>query len=419
MKNTTLFFLLLFVSSSLFSQGWNIAGDVPPATRYDDICFVTPTLGWTCNGNGGIYKTTDGGYTWLNVFQDTFYFRTIDFVDQNIGFAGTLDSALLRTFDGGDTWERIEDSIPVPIKGVCGLDHIGSNIYGVGIWSYPGYFIKSTDLGNTWTYTDMSAYATGLVDCHFMDENVGFVSGISNQGAVILKTIDGGDSWTLVFTSQTSLEYIWKMHFVNNNLAYGSVESFGNETAIVKTEDGGDTWTEIQVAGIGLDIQAIGFMDELHGWIGSRYDGLFETNDGGFTWSPVGGFPNVNRIIKINDELLFGSGSIIYKYDNTVTAEETPVPAYYAHEILGITPNPFSHEVNIGIRIDHKTFTKLDLLTMEGKHVTSIFDGRLEPGIHNFKLTDKVTTLQNGVYILLLRTNEGFQTKEVVKVNNG
>ena len=86
-----------------------------------------------------------------------------------------------------------------------------------------------------------------------------------NIGAVILKTIDGGDTWQVVFNSNDGMEYIWKMDFVNGDVAYGSVESFANSTTIGKTTNGGDSWEELVVSSIALDIQGIGFANELKG----------------------------------------------------------------------------------------------------------------------------------------------------------
>ncbi|HZV68698.1 MAG TPA: YCF48-related protein [Saprospiraceae bacterium] len=411
------YFLFLIAICQSFSQEWSNAGPIPFANRYDDIYFVNPQTGWTVNSEGNIYKTVDGGESWVFVYQNSYYFRSIEFLDAMTGFAGTLNGVLLRTTDGGSTWEHIESLIPTPIQGVCGLSHAGDNVYGVGIWSYPAYFIKSTDRGDSWTYTDMSGYANGLVDCHFIDENIGFVCGINeNIGAVILKTIDGGGTWQLVFSSNDGMEYIWKMDFVNEDVAYGAIESFANSTSVVKTLDGGDTWGEYPVTSIALDIQGIGFANELKGWVGPRNSPMWETNDGGLSWGPLSDFPNVNRIFRLDEDHLFASANVIFKYDVTITATEDNV-VKYAHEILDVTPNPFSSGMEIKVRIDKSTYAKLDILSIDGKLVSSLADEMMDPGIHNFILSEKtLSSLKSGTYILLFRTNEGFLTKQIVKV---
>ncbi|MBK9980837.1 MAG: T9SS type A sorting domain-containing protein [Saprospiraceae bacterium] len=412
---------LLFLSmvAPSFSQSWNLAGPIPFANRYDDIYFINENIGWTVNSEGNIFKTIDGGLTWTWLYQNSYYFRSVEFLDAMTGFAGTLDSVLLRTTDGGATWEHIEGQIPHLIQGVCGLSHMGDNVYGVGIWSYPAYFIKSTDRGDTWTYTDLSAYADGLVDCYFLDENIGFVSGLNeNLGGVILKTIDGGTTWQMVYNTNDGYEYIWKLDFVNSDVAYGSVESFAGSTTVVKTIDGGDTWEELVVSSIPLDIQGIGFANELTGWVGPRNNDMWETNDGGLSWIPIGNFSNVNRIFRLQEDLLFASSNYVLKYDNTITGTKNEQEAKYAHDIVAAVPNPFSNQLDITIRIDKETYAKLDILSIDGRYIAPITAERLTPGTYNFQVNKKTASnLKNGIYILLLRTNEGFMTKKVVKAN--
>ncbi|MBC7883902.1 MAG: photosystem II stability/assembly factor-like protein, partial [Saprospiraceae bacterium] len=146
MKKILLTYSLFIIAfSQSFSQQWSNAGQIPFANRYDDIYFVNQETGWTVNSEGNIFKTVDGGDNWIFQYQNSYYFRSVEFLDASTGFAGTLDSVLLRTTNGGATWESIEHLVPQPFRGVCGMSHVGDNVYGVGVWSYPAFFIKSTD----------------------------------------------------------------------------------------------------------------------------------------------------------------------------------------------------------------------------------------------------------------------------------
>jgi len=385
--------------------------------RHDDIYFVDSLIGWTVNSSGGIYKTTNGGSTWENTLITNGYFRSIEFLNEKIGFAGTLNGLLLRTEDGGITWNEIQDRIPHTIEGICGLSHVGNNVYGVGIWAYPAYFIKSEDQGITWSYTDMSAYAYGLVDCHFLDENIGFASGIES-GAVILKTTDGGINWHEVHNTHRGIEYVWKMFFVTDSIAYSSIESFDAKTSILKTTDSGNSWIELEVSPSGLDIQGIGFINENRGWVSPRFSPMLETNDGGHTWVKLSGRGNINRFFKVNNQTMFASGSSIFKFDNQISFN-MDLDTVHVHDILLMKPNPFSDELTIKLRIDKDTYAKLDLISVDGSLITSIQDGMLNRGIHFFQLeADDLDLIKNGLYVLFLRTNEGFQAKQIVKADH-
>ncbi len=80
--------------------------------RFDDVFFLNNDLGWALNGsNAAVYKTTDGGDTWINqlseltpILPGNYYFRNIEFLNENIGFVGTLNGVFLKTVDGGTNW---------------------------------------------------------------------------------------------------------------------------------------------------------------------------------------------------------------------------------------------------------------------------------------------------------------------------
>ena len=58
---------------------------------------------------------------------------------------------------------------------MCRLnDSVG---YAVGRWGGPASFFKTSDRGNTWTYTDLSHYMSGAVDVYFWSKDSGIVVG--------------------------------------------------------------------------------------------------------------------------------------------------------------------------------------------------------------------------------------------------
>src|SRR5688500_3982101 len=399
------------------SQQWQVSGDLPPSNRYDDVFFINLMVGWTVNSEGQIFRTLDGGDNWEEQLNLPFYLRSVEFINDSIGFVGTLNGVLLRTTNGGETWNQIQDSIPENINGICGIDHAGNNVYAVGFWGYPAFFIKSTDQGVSWTHTDLSAYASGLVDCYFVNENLGFVSGVNeSSGAVILKTIDGGESWETVFNGKGGIEYVWKLFFVNDTLAFGAVESFDEATSIVKSTDGGDSWRQISVSNEALDIQGIGFIDENKGWVGPRHEPLYETNDSGETWYPTGLMPHINRIFKVSNDLYYASGYKVFKYDKNLTGTFVPLNPPNTKQNIKLYPNPFSDNISIHVTVDHSTNSRLDLIDLNGQLLIPIFVGRLSSGTHEFQLTEQqLNFLPPGGYQILLRTDEEFKAKKVVK----
>jgi photosystem II stability/assembly factor-like uncharacterized protein len=147
---------------------------------------------------------------------------------------------------------------------------------------HPGFFLKTTDGGISWTSHSMSNHAKALVDVFFLSRDTGFVTGksLANRG-VILYTTDGGQTWTKKFESSATGQYVWKIQAVTTDFWVGSIQTFG-EGKFTKSLDGGQTWIE-KDAPI-ADMEGIGFATPQHGWVGSYGDGFYETFDSGENW---------------------------------------------------------------------------------------------------------------------------------------
>jgi len=423
MKLLIFFFtiLSLFTSTILFSQEWGTTNAINGG-RYDDIYFLNSDTGWTVNAIGQILHTVDKGNSWTIQHESSDYFRAIDFINDQIGFAGTLSESLWKTEDGGNTWIDIQDLLPVSVPGICGLSHAGDYVYGVGFFDYPAYFIKSKDQGQTWTYTDLSEFADGMVECHFLDTNIGFISGIKeNSGGIVLKTIDGGENWTQVLDTEGGSEYVWKLDFVTEDIVYGSIESFtGNTSRIIKSIDGGNTWTIHVVDTQPLDLQGIGFISVDTGWVGPRHKPMYETTDGGLTWNENPDlYQNLNRFFRINSEEMYGSGSYIHRYGEWNVSSLEEFNYDHAHTISKISPNPFFNALKFHLTIDNSTNARLDFYSTNGQLIQTFYSGNITAGNYDYQLESKhLNALQNGTYFIVLRTNEGFISVPVIKAGN-
>ena len=181
MKNYCLLIFLFTISLSAQLQWQPLPSMIANGNnqRFDDVFFINDSVGWAANGAyASVYKTIDGGVTWtLQLSENSaalpgnYYFRNIEFLNENIGFVGTLNGVFLKTIDGGSTWTMVTNFTTNPAA-ICGLDAVGtSTIYGCGAYFSPAYMIKSVDSGETWQYIDMSAYAVALVEVLFINEN--------------------------------------------------------------------------------------------------------------------------------------------------------------------------------------------------------------------------------------------------------
>ncbi len=390
-------------------------------SRFDDVFFLNENLGWAANGStAAVYKTTDGGLTWSQQLSEATlgintYFRNIEFLNANIGFVGTLtNNKFYKTVDGGTTWLEVTNIGTAP-RAVCGLDCVGtSTVYGCGSYmNVPPFIIKSTDSGATWQYINMSAYATGLVEILFLDENNGFVSGRDNTGAIILKTTDGGVTWTHIFNSGIPGEYVWKMQTLqgNNNVMFGSIESVApNLGKLIKSTDAGVTWVSKNAPE--TDIQAVGFISENHGWMGGHNTGFYETFDAGDTWINMNIGSNLNRIFIINQDLAYASGATIYKFDSTLSTNEfQEVPRVPLQ--VKIHPNPVNEKLNITIDFKDADHMIIELYDHLGRRLTEL--KQIDIDFPQKKSFEFEFNYPKGVYFVNFHSNTGRQSVKVIK----
>ena len=330
---------------------WQLLQNSPVAnSRTDDIWFFDELTGWLVNSSGYVCKTEDAGANWTPKFflapnLPSFpYLRCMSWANRRIGWFGavtgidpdviTSPSQFIRTLlhqttDGGETWKPVENLPEGSPAGICGFHAVNERVaYGSGT-NDPGLpgpaIIKTMDNGASWELIDMRKYASNLIDIYFFDEDNGFVVGglndetctvdekayppprLSRYGKVkpvILRTRDGGKSWTNTAAAIKDFEcgeWGWKIQFLNATHGFVALENFRNASILV-TKNGGDSWVRKHVAkdqsptspAINNDLEGIGFINERQGWVGgwgfqdlsAPVGGLENsyTEDGGETW---------------------------------------------------------------------------------------------------------------------------------------
>lgn len=377
--------------------------------RIEDIYFVNDTTGFAVTLTNRLLKTVDSGNNWVmkNDTLDVAEFRSIEFLnDDSTGIAGTLNytGKVFRSVDAGETWINISSSITDTVsngsKRICGLAHYGDNFYGVGWWgSEVARFYRSTDKGITWstTYIDTNL-ATALVDAWFISEDTGFVTGrrynaVLPQASVILKTTDGGHTWAEVFSDTVFAGWVWKIQFVNKDLAVGAIQNWFSRDSInmVYSSDGGNSWQMILVGDwqavgnrSGLT-QACGFATPAKGWVGGYYKGIFETTDSGKTWNHVQFGYDFNRIFVIDSTLAYAGGNMPYRYGHTpVGIPQMRVNIDGPHKLYPVRPNPARGVVRIEFEIDKETNVVINVVNVDTRKVYHVANTRLGKGRHEY-----------------------------------
>lgn len=325
--------VLIFQVWTLSAQyNWEVLPQSPQnGQKQDDVFFLSPTLGWSVNGSGRIYKTRDGGATWTKILdQPGTYFRCIGFIDSLRGFAGNIGmdyfpnvsdaTPLYRTNDGGTSWQAVTTISGSAPTGLCAIQVISPKvIVAGGRVGGPTHLIRSTDGGETWTSQSLDDQIAMITDVYFSSPDTGFVFGgtdanIQVAHAIILHTVDAGKTWTKVYQSGRPFEIIWKAHFPTDATGYATLLSYAPNTLerfIAKTSDGGRTWSELPLVSNGSKVFSVGFLTADTGWVGCDQS-IYETNDGGRSWTPENVGQYVNKI-RVLADTAYGIGVRIYK----------------------------------------------------------------------------------------------------------
>jgi photosystem II stability/assembly factor-like uncharacterized protein len=253
-----------------------------------DIVYVAATgHAWTDNEMRGVFKTTDGGKTWTKVFYRSSRTGAADLVmdpsDPNTLYASTWqrirrkwsdprvepgysEGGIWKTTDGGATWIEASEGLPAArFRGRTGIDVSRSNpsvLYA---------FVDNYDEGRPPRENERDAYGRPIVESRI-------------KAAEIYRTDDKGKTWRKAsesndFMTGHSGTYGWVFGQIRVDPTNpDTIYSMG--LGLHVSRDAGKTFTTLR--GMHGDHHGL--------WIDPKNPSmLYNANDGGFYWSEDGG----------------------------------------------------------------------------------------------------------------------------------
>lgn len=241
-----------------------------------------------CVGGSGIHCTEDGGKTWasrlavdadgsviegryINIQGMSFADAKTGWVVGGTGSVGGSNMQIFKTEDGGKSWRRISRQS----YGAYFVDaKVGWNVQG-GLAGSP-WIVRTDDGGDTWKEQKLLEGMT-VIRFFALNRSTAWAVGerkreLSGGGSVmvgfcILHTGDGGKSWVTQFEESTGkypdiIDGLNDIYFVNPKVGWLA----GSRGRIYHTEDGGKHWVR-QKSNTGYDLKRIHFVDAMHGWI--------------------------------------------------------------------------------------------------------------------------------------------------------
>lgn len=326
MKISRVVILSMFFSLSIFSQsGWHQVSKIDKGivSSIEVMKFRDSETGYIAGSMNGIYKSTDGGNSWKEVYTLPYNITSILSISGNTINAFVKDNMLRTSYvmnssDDGASWQKLAAFPKILINAGCfipggqgffaGLTMQGSHIYASedGIkWSErskivsivtsmiftgsqngfavcTGGLYNTTDGGMTWENVKVdNYYAYSLETVFFTDEMNGYITTNNNKfesPCGLLKTSDGGISWNVVIIDNNF--WLRSVFFVNQNTGYAVGNNDKQKGVILKSTDSGNTWLKQSVPECSI-LFAVNFTDENTGYAGDSHGTVLKTTSGG------------------------------------------------------------------------------------------------------------------------------------------
>jgi photosystem II stability/assembly factor-like uncharacterized protein len=308
---------------------WSFTGGPPGGTGYD--IRIDPRhseILWVTDAYAGVHQSVDGGRTWqarnhgitagggasgaVPIFSLTIDHRSPDTI-----WVGTLGMrGVFKTTDSGANWVEMDAGITtqpsMEFRGFTVDPHDSTIIYCGGnhladpaTLKQRGFIYKSVDGGATWKLLHEPGALVRWIIVDPTDSNVIYAStGIFDRFAVkaegVLKSTDGGKTWTNINDGLTSLAVgALAMHPTNSSILIAGTgkgsafeDSPGDLVAgVFKTIDGGQHWRQVDpfhASGGDLSFSAVAFSPSNPDVVFVDAGNLFlRSTNGGESWEVI------------------------------------------------------------------------------------------------------------------------------------
>jgi photosystem II stability/assembly factor-like uncharacterized protein len=397
--------------STDFGSSWVIVNKHTSETLYS-INIVNNSI-YACGTSGTFFKSTDMGNTfnmnYMVAANKCLRSAAIQFLNESIGFAVSQRGQVLKTTNAGESWTQIhKDTISIPVSNE-GLYFFNENLGFVAgkLDNSVDIIYKTTDGGQSWSTVQNQAYQN--LNCiDFADEKNGAAGG--NKTA-ILYTTDQGVSWKTATVNTTDQLDIKAIKFYNglNGLAVGT-------SIILKTTDGGATWSRIANS-ITASLTSVYYVGSTFYIAGGKY--CLKSTDEGNTWQNImdtvyavqNSFTSLYNIAVDKSGYLWlaGGGGILTNSIASGISEDAIEPNSFSLEQN--YPNPFNPSTMISFTNNKRGFVSLKLFDILGREIRVIYKGEMSAGTHKFNFNS--VGLASGTYIYSLQVNDQFTCRKM------
>ena len=389
-------------------------------------------------GNG-IYRSTDGGFTWKISNSGIIASKINSLVTRNNDILAATEGGVFKSTDNGDSWQNYNNGID--LTDILNIKMMNNNYYAVvsngiykldtvnNIWVkkyyvpnnsftaisitdsiiYAGFrsagILKSTDNGNTWDTVDnglktSSGYYPRITSLA-VSGNVVYAGTLVNG---VYRSTNGGTSWSQFNNGLASL-FTYKLAIKDTEVYIATSEEFS------KTGIADSSWNKIYY-------YAYSFLFYNGGIFIGQYSAIQKSYDEGKNWEDVStGYNSIDVYsLAVNNKYMFAASyaggvwrrplsEILTSVDNSVS-----LPKHFSLEQN--YPNPFNPSTEIVYNIPQPGFVRLSIYNSLGQRVAVLLNKFQQSGKHEINFSGK--NLASGVYFYRLQEGRFIQTKKMI-----
>jgi len=429
-------FILLFLIISTgqlyktYSQDNWFKLNSPTTNFIRALHFADSSTGWVAGDSGLILYTSNGGLDWIEQQTNTNNnIKDIFFLDEDRGWAVAwkeytppVGTTILSTTSGGEEWttEFYRDENEFMFS-IYFLDTLNGFMGGVG--GVPNSFVRTTDGGVNWEDVALDTMPLRFFPVRnfkFYNDLYGYAcGGAIDIAGVIWRTVDGGEFWTLIDTSDTPPDQVWDIHFIDslNVLAVsGDPEFFG--ASILRTNNAGDDWMYEELGILGV-ATSLAFRTESEGWAPLSFaQTMMYTLDTGYTWTEIPTLNNLSIYELVFTDTLTGyavgsQGAIIkYKYPIATPHIEQIKSSPFEFKLFQNYPNPFNPVTTIDYTIPFGSEVQLTVYDPLGNKVALLEDTYKQRGSH--ETIWNAGDFPSGIYYYQLKVGSYTDAKKMI-----
>ena len=409
---------------------------------HPDTIFVGTSRVFMDSAVGGVFKSIDGGASWeitglagVSVLELAMNPKNPNTIYTACSAGSGWIPGIYKTEDGGVSWINVSNGIDLDWEtgvGSVALDpHHPDTVYASTYGFYGGGIYKSIDGGDTWEWESfnggLNAAGYGAITIDPVNTNVIYMSSV-NWGSGVYKSTNAGSTWTdMGFPSD--LTYEFAIDPLNTNILYIA------KASVHKTIDGGETWENISEGLLETQYAKAIRMDPsnsstlyigIEPYVGST-GGVFKSTNAGSLWVEMNEGWDAPRVkclaIHPNNRQVIYAGTYhdgIYRYTVSTSIEdqheESRIPSSVS---LQNYPNPFNERTIIKYEVLNSGHVTLRVINVLGQTVFTLVNEYKPTGLYSISWDGTTSAGQeaaSGLYFLHLQCGESSKVTKLILI---